>query len=236
MRSILLLLSILLALPVQAEEAPDPFVCASPLTKAEEAELLDSVTERYERFSDLSASFSQSSYFVGLGKRVKSEGNVRFKKPGMMDWNYSAPDEQRFVADGKTLWFFQPDLNQVTLGEFEDSFSSDLPVSFLLGIGSLQEKFKLLSACRTQAGILAKLGPAAADPNLDEFFLLIDSKTKVPKGAKIIDVGGNETGIVFEDIVLDKELPKEEFRFSIPRGVDIIDRRGEGTKRSRFSS
>ncbi|MCB0323934.1 MAG: outer membrane lipoprotein chaperone LolA [Bdellovibrionales bacterium] len=210
---------------VHAQQPSTPFTCLESKPEEQADQLLQAVEQRYESFTDLAARFYQDSYFIGLGQRVQSSGTVRFKKPGMMDWIYERPDPQRFVADGTTLWFSQPELNQVTVGAFQSSFSSDLPVSFLLGIGKLTENFKLLESCRSSDGVVLKLTPNAADPNLDEFMLLVDASSKLPKGAKVVDLGGNETSITFEEVDLTQQFSAGDFRFDIPKGTDVIDRR-----------
>ena len=222
-------------LTLQAQAAPQleelrsadelAFSCSEPLAAAEEAKLLDGIDSSYRGVSDLKANFSQESYFFGLDQRKRSQGEVFFKKPGKMDWHYQSPDEQRFIADGKTLWFFQPDLNQVTLGDFDESFQSDLPVSFLLGVGQLKESFRLKSACVTSAGVLASFS-AVADDNLDNLNLLVRKNDKFPIGAKIVDIGGNETTILFREIATNNKLADSRFGFSVPDGVDVIDNRG----------
>lgn len=204
------------------------FKCTSELAKPERDSLMAKIEARYGNFSDLRAEFIQKSYFMALDQWVVSKGRVFFKKPGMMDWNYTHPEKQRFVADGTTLWFFEPDLNQVTVGDFKDAFSSDLPVSFLLGIGRLAENFDLSSACVSSRGVVLSLATRKQDPNLDEFYLLVRRKDHVPIGAKVIDIGGNETIINFYEVTLDLKLAEGQFSFTIPRGVDVIDRRTEG--------
>ncbi len=228
----ILLLSLFTA-EASAEEGA--FKCGAKLSATQSKGLLAAIEKRYHDFKDLSAEFRQRSYFIGLSNTVESTGSIRFKKPGMMDWNYLTPDKQRFIADGKTLWFYQPKQNQVTMGEFKDSFSSKLPVSFLLGIGKLQERFTLESACSSKLGTVAKL-KGLADKNLDEFYLLVDKKSHLPRGAKIVDIGGNETEIVFENISFKDAHLAKSFQFDIPRGVDIIDQRTEVLKRTRESS
>lgn len=201
------------------------FECRSPVNAVDRERLLDDVEMRYRAISDLTSEFQQNSFFLGMNQRVLSRGTVHFKKPGMMDWTYEAPEKQRFVADGKTLWFFQPDLNQVTVGDFTQSFSSELPVSFLLGMGNLKADFSVIESCTSEAGVVIKLQPKVADQSLDEFYLLVEKTKHSPLGAKIVDVGGNETAIVFEKTSLNTSLKEESFKFEIPKGVDVIDRR-----------
>lgn len=222
---VLLLCSIVCSLASSAY-AFDEFECEKELKPNEQSGILGSVEKRYSAFSDLKAKFIQNSFFAGLAKHSVSKGTVLFKRPGMMDWNYEQPDRQRFVTDGKTLWFYQPDLNQVTLGDFSQSFSSDLPISFLLGVGRLQENFSVGNACYSSEGIVLKLKPMKPDPNLEEFYLLLRKSDRIPIGARIIDVAGNETSITFQEVELEVQLKSQAFTFNIPEGVDIIDKRG----------
>lgn len=213
----------------QMAVASGEFECLSPISSGEQKQVLDALDKRYASFADLRAAFDQNSFFAGLGREEMSKGSVEFKKPGMMNWNYEEPKKQSFITDGSTLWFFQPDLNQVTLGDFKQSFNSDLPVSFLLGAARLQSNFNVEQACQSNGGTVLKLKPKDADPNLDEFFLLLRKSDQLPIGAKIIDIAGNETAIVFSDIAVNPGLNAKDFSFVIPRGVDIIDNRAHGT-------
>jgi outer membrane lipoprotein carrier protein len=225
-------------LVVSAAEAADPdvpqpavnsaFQCSRPFPDAETSSVLQSVESRYAEIADLHANFSQQSYFVGLQKPAEeSRGEVSFKRPGMMDWLYEPPNEQRFVADGKSVWWYQKKENQVHIRDLQESFSSDVPVSFLLGVGKLRENFKLDSACITDAGILLKLRPLKPNATLDEFHLLIDSKTRAPIGARVLELQGNETAILFSNVKTNSGLSEKHFTLDIPKGTDIIDERSE---------
>jgi len=187
---------------------------------------LDGIEKRYKTFSSLKASFVQTSYFVGLDKREQSKGEVLFQKPGKMSWNYMDPTPQSFISDGKSISFYQPKLNQVTLSDFKESFSSEVPVTFLLGIGSLQASFEAVGSCKADGGLLIELKPKKTDATLSNFYLLVDEKELTPLGAKVIDLGGNETTIRLIGPVFDSAIPASQFLFSIPKGVDVIDNRG----------
>ena len=144
----------------------------------------------------------------------------------MMDWHYITPEEQRFVTDGNTVWFYQKALNQVTISNFKNTFSTDLPVSFLLGLSSIDKEFRLLSACKSDLGLALKLEPMKKDPNLSKFELVVDSITKSPMAVKITDVGGNDTEIILKNVKRNIEVEKKNFEYQIPRGVDVINNNG----------
>jgi outer membrane lipoprotein carrier protein len=184
--------------------------------------LTGKIQQRYSEISDLSAMFSQESLFLGLNQRKSAKGRLRFLKPGMMDWEYLEPEPQRFVADGQTLWFYQPELSQVTVSEFKKSFESDLPVSFLLGLGSLQESFDLIKTCRGLDKLTLHLKSKSADSSVAGFELSVNKNDYTPMGALITDVGGNETKISFSELKINTGVKPEIFKFEIPKGVDII--------------
>lgn len=188
--------------------------------------LMKKVSLAYQKIEGLSAKFSQTSSFLGFAEKNESEGEVFFRKPGKMDWQYVKPESQRFVSDGKTLWFYQPELEQVTVGDFKDSFQSDLPVSFLLGIGNIEDSFKLVKVCETEKGILLHLLPKTEDAAVEKFNLLVENDQHRPLGAKMIDAAGNQTSILFENLVYNAGYRDISFNFEIPRGVDVIDQRG----------
>ena len=156
--------------------------CSSSIPDA--SILIQKVSQRYSQVSSLKANFEQSSFFLGLGDTVRSSGTLAFKKPGRMDWSYTQPDPQRFISDGSKVWFYQPDLNQVTVGDFQKAFSSDIPVTFLLGVGELSSSFELIKGCQSDKGYEFFLKPKAQDPNLKDFVLYVDTQSLLPKGAK----------------------------------------------------
>lgn len=196
--------------------------CSAPLPVANAGSILPLVEKRYHEVTDLSAEFVQQSMSVTLEQQQKSRGRVAFLRPGKMDWHYAEPEEQRFVTDGKTLWFYQPDLNQVTESPFENSFRSDLPVSFLLGLGSLSKDFHLRAGCENKDSLLLTLVPRKADSSMSEFQLLVRASDYLPIGATVRDVAGEETTIRFVKVRTNEGLEDKQFVFKVPSGVDVI--------------
>lgn len=186
---------------------------------------LKEIAHNFSKILSIKAGFEQKSLLLGLNQSADSKGSLVFKKPGKMDWEYLEPEEQRFVTDSKLVWFYQNSLNQVTIAPFQESFSSDLPVSFLMGISELDTSFKVIKSCLTKNGWVFELEPKLPDQTLSKFMLLWDKNEKTPRAVKMTDIGGNETEIILKDVQTDVELPDERFAYVIPKGVDIIDRR-----------
>ncbi len=187
-----------------------------------ENRLTNKIQDAYKKVNVLHADFFQSSTLLGMKERIISEGNLKFLKPGMMDWNYLNPTPQRFVTDGTTVWYYEPSVNQLTIGSIGATFTSDVPVSFLLGIGDLTESFTEEKICKNKEGILLSLAPVKSDQNIKSFVLLVDSSSYLPIGAKLIDSGDTVTEFLFRNTKTDISLSAEAFTFDPPRGVDIV--------------
>ncbi len=219
-------------LPGRAAAQLHVFDCAKskPLPAAELSSAVDAVQKRYGELNSFKANFIQYSYLAALEVSELSSGKIAFSKPGKMRWQYEKPDEQIFVTNDQTLWFYQPNDKQVLIDNFRDAFSSDVPVSFLMGLGSLTAAFRPVSGCKTVDGVVLELAPkaaAAADQEqpLRTMKLLVDLKDHTPNGAQIVDVAGNINSFIFGKLEPNAQVAGTEFKLDIPKGVDVIDRR-----------
>ena len=227
-----LIVSLALNLPLNLAFAGD-LDCKNPLPTPKG--LIEGVEAGYLKTSSITADFFQTSFFAGLDKREVSKGTVAFARPGKMNWDYQEPTPQKFISDGATIHFYQPKLNQVTLTSFKEAFSSELPVTFLLGLGSLSKSFNSLGICKIEEGTLINLTPKAEDASLSSFTLLVDKTSLSPLGAKVVDLGGNETAILLVNPKFNTPISSSTFDFKIPKGVDIIDNRGASNSDSTLS-
>ena len=73
--------------------------------------------------------------------------------------------------------------------------------------------------------MVLRLSPIKPDPTLQQFLLIVEQGTGMPIGARVVDVGGNETTILFEHVSTALALTVEQFTYQIPQGVDVIDQR-----------
>ena len=153
---------------------------------------------------------------------IKSSGLATFKMPGKMNWEYHTPDNKKFISDSETVWFYEPQVNQVTVGELKKSFDTEVPAMFMLGIGKISETFNLLSGCDTTAGRLLVMSPKNQASSLKTLSLLVSKSTYVPIGARMTDVSDTINEFLFKDLVIDKEIVDSSFVFVPPSDSDII--------------
>ena len=155
---------------VKAEGITDLKVANTAMTK-----LTDSVGNTRVEIDKFNSKFIQQSYFIGADEWQESKGSLSFKKPGKMNWQYFAPDEQTFVTNSNIVYWYQPKEKQVTIRNINSAFNSEIPLSFLLGVGELKDDFTAIESCETEDGILVKLDPKNKTDSLSQFFLLVNN-------------------------------------------------------------
>ena len=186
--------------------------------------IIDRIQTEYERTQDISASFVQISKLRSLPTPKQSQGIVYFKKPGKMRWEYTAPEQQLLVSDGKTMWFYVAEDEQVIVQNAEDAYGSKTPVTFLSGMGKLQNDFymKLLPSSESSNEYKLELLPKQPQPELAKLLLTVDPATYRIIHTAVYDPYGNITDVSLQNIETNTIPSDELFHFDIPNGVDVI--------------
>ena len=189
----------------------------------------DRVQKAYNGIKDLSAGFEQTVTLKGAGATgVKSSDEVWIQKPGKMRWEFATPEKKVFVSDGKTLWMYEAEENQVIVNEHMQETTSLTGLNFLVGLGNVRKEFDIASAVPpasatvTGAAFLSLRPKDQADVQVSEIIIAIDRISHLVHQVFLIDGLGNETKITFLSPRVNKGLPPERFTFQIPAGAEVI--------------
>ena len=188
-----------------------------------EQEALDTVQSNYEKILTFEAEFAQKSYVKMMDKTQHAKGTVSIKKPGRMKWIYGAPDTQVLISNGKTLWHYVADEEQVTKIPIESIYSSNTPALFLAGQGNFIQTFNVESVSLETNPISITLTPKKDDQALTRLQLFANKKNYQITGSTVYDKLGNKTEIHFSKIKTNKDIPEKTFQFQAPPGVEILD-------------
>jgi outer membrane lipoprotein carrier protein len=183
------------------------------------------VQERYDGTTDFTADVTQEMTIASLGKTTTAHGTVAFKRPGKMHWDLRQGDQQVIVADGETLWLYQPSEKQVLKAPFDAAFRATTPISFLTGVGKIGEDFEVSLDPEDPAGSAEMhlwLVPRHDSTSLGKLRLTIARDTGEIRGAEIRDPLGNVSRMRFDHIKRNVGLSDEQFTFQVPPGVDVI--------------
>ena len=186
-----------------------------------EQQTLDAVQQKYENILTFEANFTQRSYVKMMDKTLETKGKVQIKKPGMMKWIYGLPDTQVLISNGKILWHYVSDENQVTKVPLENIYSSNTPALFLAGQEKLTQIFNIENINTNPLSIT--LSPKQEDQSLKQLQLFADKKNFQITGSTVYDKLGNKTEIRFSNIKTNIDIPKRTFQFQAPPNTEVLD-------------
>jgi outer membrane lipoprotein carrier protein len=194
------------------------------LASADLDSIVRKVQERYDATRDFTADVTQEMTIASLGKTTTAHGTVAFKRPGKMRWDLRQGEQQVIVADGETLWLYQPSEKQVLKAPFDAAFRATTPISFLTGVGKISHDFDVsLDRDDAQDGVLQLLLlPRRDSANIGKLRLTVARDSGEIRGAEIQDPLGNVSRLRFEHIKRNVGLGDDQFTFQVPPGVDVI--------------
>lgn len=185
--------------------------------------IVDAIQKRYDATDTFKARFVQKSYLKMLDQSQTAKGVVFIKKPGKMRWVYNAPDRQILVTNDQALWLYLPDEKQVTKMNVKGIYSSNTPALFLAGRGKLTKTFAIGKVTEEDGLYLAELIPRDKSQSLSKMVLLADKKNFQIVGSRVYDNLGNNTEMIFSNIITNPRLNPDLFQFEVPKGVELID-------------
>lgn len=184
--------------------------------------VLTGLEKRYS-ISGFSARFFQASTIKAMGITDVASGILMVKPPGMLRWEYEKPEKQIIVTNGKLLWVYRPEDNQVMIGKFPSFFENGKGAGFLADIKLIRAKFGItLEAEKKKDCYRLKLIPREKKFDLSLIYLSISKKTFEVVKIVTLNSSGDETRIELSNIQFKQNLDDSEFNFIIPAGTDII--------------
>lgn len=167
----------------------------------------------------LRASFRQEVLDADGQPRERAAGTLALQKPGRFRWDYSEPAGQLLVSDGRTLWLYDADLEQVTVRAVSQSLSAT-PAMLLAGTGRVGEAFAVEAEARAGDLEWFALTPLRTDTDFRRLRLALRGGELVRM--ELADRLGQVTRIEFAAIERNPALPAGLFRFEPPPGVDVV--------------
>jgi outer membrane lipoprotein carrier protein len=198
---------------------------AQPTAEQSSADLREDIIRKLEKrynTADFSARFSQESALKALDIKDTASGKVWFKHPGMMQWEYEKPEKYAIISDGKTLWIFRPEDNQVVIGDAMTYFGNGKGASFLSNFNLVQDTYMVTVTAPGRPDQYAlKLVPRQKQLDLSAIFLNIDKTTFEIKSVVTLNEYGDETRIEFSNLVFEP-LDASLFNFQVPAGAEVL--------------
>lgn len=174
----------------------------------------------FTKVTSLQGSFSQQ-VISKKGKVIQNaKGLLYLYRPGKFRWVYKTPDPQVIVSDGKNIWLYDEDLEQVTIKRMNKSMSG-APIAILTRKQSPDTQFVVQEITTHVGGF--------------NWFRLTPRKKS--NEFKLIEIGLSKNGAIRQMNMFDKlgqktiielntrsnvPISGKTFTFTPPAGVDVI--------------
>ena len=200
-----------------ASAAPVPAAKPAAAATASARSQLDAFTRGLK---GLDGNFTQQVYDPNGRKSDSSAGSVRLSAPRQFRWEYRQPAPQLIVADGDHIWIYDPELEQVTVRQ-QSLAEQDSPLSVLIDPTELDRQYRVSEGGRAGGLNWLVLAPRKTDEAPFQ-------RARLGFGAaglaqmELTDGLGQRTVIGFSQWKRNPAFPRGTFRFTPPKGVDVV--------------
>ena len=213
---------------------------ASSLT---EKEILSRLNASFTDVKSLESEFTQEVESPYWGKKV-SHGHMSISRPSQMRWDYLNTKENKnkkeiksnqdkknaelkpdkfFLADGKELKMYDPELDQLKVEAQPKTGDIPLGMSLLLGGQKPTDVFDIQVLKQEGNKVNLKLSPKKEQAGVThiEMELELSQPIKILK-TTIFDQVGNKNTMIFENIKQNQTIDSKRFEAKVPKNTVII--------------
>lgn len=190
-------------------------LCA-PVAFAQRTSALDRFLEGLASWQ---AEFAQTVVDARGKQRVAETGRFIVRVPGQFRWETGLGPAQVMVADGRNLWFYDRDLEQVTVKPARSALTAT-PAMLLVGGVNLRESFEIKNLPKSSGLDWVAVKPRGADAEFRSARLGFAGNDL--RRMEIEDKLGQKTLLVFSKTLRNAVLAADAFVFQAPPDADLI--------------
>ena len=166
-----------------------------------------------------SADFEQQVFDREKKLVQRSRGSFTLQRPGRFRWSYAQPYAQLIVGDGKRVWIYDEDLNQVTVRAMAKALGST-PAALLAGAADVERAFELTDAGQRDGLEWVEAKPRERETGFERIRLGLSAAGV--QAMELTDHFGQTTLLRFSNIARNPKVDPDAFRFVPPKGADVL--------------
>lgn len=140
-------------------------------------------------------------------------GTLKLKRPANLYWHTQRPDESVMVANGETVWYYNPFVEQVTIYSQSDMVDNS---PLLLVLDSQGQRWEDYNVQREGGRYIVE-----QVDNGNRLELVFEQQ--VLKEITMVQPHGQRTELVLSQVSLNHAIDDGAFDFKVPKGVDVDD-------------
>jgi len=188
---------------------------------AETSQARQNLDAFFTKVTSLKGNFTQRVYDKKGAVIQNSSGLLYLHRPGRFRWVYMTPDTQEIVSDGKNVWIYDEELEQVTIKPVSQAVTAT-PAAVLTRKDPPGARFHIKPLPKKGGHDWFQLTPKAASRDFKSIEMGLDQKGNL-KRMVMLDQLGQRTDI---DLNIQNNVPISggTFYFQAPKGTDVIGR------------
>ena len=183
----------------------------------------DGATQRLHRFfsevKSLRADFTQVVIDANNKQVQTAQGTFYLSRPGRFRWDYMTPYQQILVGDGHKVWFYDTELEQVTVKDQNAALGAS-PALLLSGDKPLENSFNVVARGKEGGLDWLELSPKTKDTEFTRVRLGFGPRDL--EAMELTDSFDQVTRLRFSHLRRNPVLASSLFKFVPPKGVDVI--------------
>jgi len=180
---------------------------------------VESLKSFYNNTNAMRATFSQEVKDNNGALIQAVKGTMQLQRPNKFRWDYNKPYEQQIVSDGKEVFLYDTDLEQVTVRKLSKTLGTS-PAALLAGGADVGKSFELKTIQVDDGFEWVEATPKGEGSGYERIFLAF--KDGNLRKMELFDSFKNTTFITFDSVERNPSLKAADFLFKIPAGVDVI--------------
>ena len=182
------------------------FVLATPSSALQ-------LQQRLSHLKTFQADFMQT--LTQAGHTQTQSGYVLIQKPGQFVWAVQKPHIQTYVSDGKALWQYDQQLNQVIVRQLATGLSQT-PIALLTAAQPLSRLYVVKTVGSNRFQLTAKQ-PGAV---MQSVTLRFAQQQLV--GMSLQNALHQTTRVKFQHVRYNQSVSPKTFHFKAPQGADVV--------------
>lgn len=202
-------------------------------TAASEQQATQNLVRQLTGVKSFTANFEQTTKATGHASRTPQkkgltaqhmnqtfQGVIKVERPGKFYWQTTTPAKQTIVTSGKTVWIYDPDLQQA-VRQTLDAQVANTPALLLSGnVNQIMSSYRVTQP--DQSKTYYTLYPKNKEGAFQSLTISFGAN-KSPSLMILQDSLGQTTTVRFNNVKINPSIPASVFNFTPPKGTDIID-------------
>lgn len=179
----------------------------------------DKLNQFVQHVETFQAAFEQTVIDPEGQVMEQAQGLFVLSRPGKFRWDYETPYPQKIVADGKNIWFYDIDLEQVTVKSQQEALA-ETPATLLSGELVPEDKYNINNLPSDDGLLWVELTPKQTESNFQAVTLAFDGD--VLQQMIMRDSFDQRTRLTFTQVIENPKFKQDMFKFTPPTGIDVV--------------